>query len=498
MYRAVFLRACDTGVRFACIRTATLIATIASLVGCAAGPDYQPPLTVTAPVFANAPQSARPMTSAEQVELTVFWRQFGDAVLDMLMQQAMQANLDVHIAQARLTEARAALLGSQAEAWPTIDLEALATTSLSSRPRSSAATRGERTSSIYAPSLLMNWELDLFGRVKRGSESAAATVSAQEMGIASAQVVLAGALATSYLTLRGTQQRLLVARESLANQREQLRLTEVRHAAGRGTQLDVARARNLVATTASTIPVLELQATRAVQRMATLTNQPAPRVEELVLGSRPLPSLPVTDLSHLPVGTPAALLRRRPDISIAERTLAAASADIGVAMAERFPRISLSGLLGLNANYVRDLSSGGTLAYLLGASLNWTALDFGRTASLVQSAESRWQRSLLVYEQTVLTALEETENALSGFTRNAQQAAELLAAARAAQEAADIARKRWAVGSIDQLALLDAERQVLSARDQLTLADTATATAIVEVYRALGGGWQVPGTAAAP
>jgi len=334
--------------------------------------------------------------------------------------------------------------------------------------------------------------------VRRGSESAAATVSAQEMGIASAQVVLAGALATSYLTLRGTQQRLLVARESLANQREQLRLTEVRHAAGRGTQLDVARARNLVATTASTIPVLELQATRAVQRMATLTNQPAPRVEELVLGSRPLPSLPVTDLSHLPVGTPAALLRRRPDISIAERTLAAASADIGVAMAERFPRISLSGLLGLNANYVRDLSSGGTLAYLLGASLNWTALDFGRTASLVQSAESRWQRSLLVYEQTVLKALEETENALSGFTRNAQQAAELLAAARAAQEAADIARKRWAVGSIDQLALLDAERQVLSARDQLTLADTATATAIVEVYRALGGGWQVPGTAAAP
>jgi outer membrane protein, multidrug efflux system len=478
-----------------------LVLSTAALAGlmaaCASGPNYQAPTLAVPAVYSNAPAVANATTKVDEAALATFWQQFQDPVLDRLMQQAWSANLDVRIARERLVEAQAALLGAQADALPSLGLEAAATRSLSPQWQQPGASRSQRTDSVFAPSAVMNWELDLFGRVQRSTESAAASVTAQELGIGGAQVALAGAVATNYLTLRGLQQRLVVAQDALQNQREALRLTEVRFAAGRGTPFDVARARNLVATTASGIPALHLQASRAAHRLATITNQPASAITELTTAPQPLPRLPVTDLAQWPLGTPADLLRRRPDIRVAERQLAASSADIGVAMADRFPRLSLSGLLGLNSNRVNDLSGRGALAASLGASLSWTAWDFGRTDARVRAAEARSQRGLLVYEQTVVIALEETENALSGYTRSAQQAAELLDAARAAQEAADIARKRHALGSVDQLALLDAERQVLSARDQLTAADTATATALVEVYRALGGGWQVGGTSAA-
>ncbi len=474
--------------RFALPRLATAAAAAAWLLaGCASGPDYKPHSATLPAGYAQAPASV----AADEAALAAFWQQFGDPVLDRLMQQARTANLDVRIARERLVEAQAVLLGTVADARPSLGVQADATRSVAPEWQQPGRSRSERTGSVFAPSVVMNWELDLFGRNRRSSESAAALVSAQELGIGGAQVALAGAVATNYLSLRGLQQRLAVAQESLANQREALRLTEVRVAAGRGTALEVARARNLVAGTAATVPALQTQVQRTVQRLATLVSQPAPFVAAEVATLLPLPRLPAAELAQWPVGTPAELLRRRPDIRAAERQLAASHADIGVAMADRFPRVSLSGLLGLNSNRLGELASGGAAVASLGASLSWSAFDFGRTDARVGAARSRTERSLLVYEQTVLTALEEAENALGGYTRQAEQAAELLQAANAAQQAADLARKRYAVGGIDQLALLDAERQLLGARDQLTQADTATATALVEVYRALGGGWQV-------
>jgi outer membrane protein, multidrug efflux system len=300
---------------------------------------------------------------------------------------------------------------------------------------------------------------------------------------------LVAALANDYLRLRGLQQRLVVAEESLLNLREALRVTEARLAAGRTTQFDVARARNLVASTAATLPALDAQAARAIHRIATLSAQPTAQVTQTLSERAPLPGLPFTDLARLPVGTPEWLLRRRPDIQVAERQLAAATADVGVAVADRFPRLSLSGLLGLNSNRVGDLLSSGAATYSIGASLTWAALDFGRTQSRVDAAQARSARSLLQYEQTVLTALEETENALSGFSRGAQQVAEWDVASRSAQEAAEIARKRFAAGSTDLLPVLDAERQALNSRDQWAQAQADTASALVDVYRALGGGW---------
>jgi outer membrane protein, multidrug efflux system len=470
-------------------RTALSTAATLLLAACASGPDYRPPTRVSAASFVNAPTPGGPVNAADANTLAAFWRGFGDPVLDNLVQAALQANLDLRIAQTRLTEARAVLLGAQADAMPDVSVEANATRSLAPAYSQPGATRSQRTGSVYTFSALMNWELDLFGRNARATESAAALVSAQELGVGSAQVAVVAALANGYLRLRGLQQRLVVAEESLLNQREALRVIEARLAVGRSSQFDVARSRNLVASTEATLPALQAQAARAVHGIATLTGQPVAQVTQALAERAPLPGLPITDLAGLPVGAPELLLRRRPDIQVAERQLAAATADVGVAAADRFPRLSLNGLLGLNSNRAGDLTSSGAGVYSLGASLSWAAFDFGRTRSRVDAAQARSDRSLLQYKQTVLTALEETENALSGYTRIAQEAAQWELAANSAQEAADIARKRLSAGTTDLLAVLDAERQALVSRDQWVQAQAGTATALVDVYRALGGGW---------
>jgi outer membrane protein, multidrug efflux system len=460
------------------------------VTGCVSGPDYRAPTLVVSANFVNAPTVPTvPTAAVDSASLAKFWHQFGDQGLDRLVLAALEANLDVRIAQSRLIEANALLLGAEADRMPSVGVDATVTQSLTPEWQQPNQSRNQRTNTAYAPAVIMNWELDLFGRNARASESAIAQVSAQTFSVGAAQAAVTAAVASNYLNLRGLQLRLTVAEESLSNQREALRLTEARFAAGRSSPLDVARARNLVASTAAIVPSLQAQTTRTVNRLATLTGLPLVNLSASLAERKALPSLPMTDLSKWPLGTPEALLRRRPDIQVAERQLASSYAEIGVAIADRFPRISLSGLLGLNSNRGASLFASRNDAYSLGVSMSWAAFDFGRVSARVEGAQARSQRSLLIYEQTVLSALEETENALSGYTRSAQQAAELFIAASSARQAADIARKRYAAGSTDQLTMLDAERQLLAARDQLAQAEVGTATALVDIYRAFGGGW---------
>ena len=204
---------------------------------------------------------------------------------------------------------------------------------------------------------------------------------------------------------------------------------------------------------------------------------------------QPLPALPVTDLSSLPLGTPEQLLRRRPDLIAAERELAASTADIGVATADLFPRISLTGLIGFGADRVAQLGRTDSQQVSLGAGLSWPLLDFGRVRSRIAASEARSARALATYEQTVAISLEETEGALSQFTRAAQQAERLDSATRNAEEATRLSRLRFDAGSVDLLIVLDAERQALAARDGLVRAQVGQAVALVSVYRSLGGGW---------
>jgi outer membrane protein, multidrug efflux system len=475
---------------------ATLLSTLlaATLAGCALGPDYHRPASPLDAAFINAGASPIDTSNAQpsSSDIATFWRGFNDARLNALIERALAANGDVRIAQARLQEARANAGEADAAGLPNLALDTSVTRAVRPITQQPGTSRSERTGTTYDASFIANWELDFFGRYRRGREAAAAFVDASTAGLHGAHTAVAAEVARNYLTLRGLQLRQQVTEAALVNQREALRINDARLDAGRGTQLDLARARALVASTEANLPALQSAVERTVFRLATLSAQ-SPRTLLTELSTpAPMPSLPVTDLAALPLGTPEQWLQRRPDIVAAERQLAAATATIGVARTELFPRISLSGLLGLNAATFSNLGKSESVIYSLGAGLRWTPFDFGAIRSRVKASEARAQGSLASYEQTVATALEETEGAFSGYTRNAQRAERLLSAANSAQEAAQLARLRFDSGVTDFLIVLDAEREVLSNRDQLAQAQTDTATALVSVYRALGGGWAGP------
>jgi len=466
------------------VRTASAFAAACALAACAVGPDYAPPKVAVDATFINAPGAA-----AASADIAGFWRGFGDADLSDLIERALAANGDVRIAQARLQESRATLRGARAELLPTVGVEAETGRTLTPQYLFPELSRSQRTTSFYDADLTASWELDFFGRNRRATESAAALVEASQAGVHAAQTSVAAELARNYLELRGLQQRLVVARDSIVNQRDTLRLTVARLDAGRGTRLDVTRAQSQLESTEATLPSLQAARDRAAYRIATLAAQPLREVAARLDAPRLLPTLPVTDLGALPVGTPEQLLRRRPDLVQAERLLAASTSNIGVATADLFPRISLNGLIGLASNHLVDLTDGGSQQHSLSASLTWPLLDFGRVRSRIAASEAQSLQALAGYEQAVLTALEETEASLSLFSRSAEQTEKLASAARNAEEAAALARLRFNAGSFDLLVVLDAERQSLAARDALVQSQVVQATALVSVYRALGGGW---------
>ena len=472
-------------------RVCALVAALV-LAGCAAvGPDHQvPPLQLDASFI--QPGSAQPDSRPASPEIVAFWRGFNDAQLTALIERAVAANGDVRIAQARLQEARAGLDEADAAGRPGAGFSGSAERAVQPITQRPGTTRGQRTGNTFDASFIANWEIDLFGGLRRGQEAAAARVSASEAGISAAHTAVAAEVARNYLELRGLQQRRQVTDQALSNQRESLRITQARVDAGRASELDLARAKTLVASTEAALPALDNAIDRTVLRLATLTAQPPRPLMASLSAPMPMPSLPVTDLSALPVGTPQGWLQRRPDLIVAERELAAANADIGVAKAALYPRLSLSGLLGFNSARSSDLFDAASGRWALGAGISWTPLDGGALRARVRASEARAQQSVVRFEQTVALALEETEGAFSSFSRESQRAARLDEAARQAETAAQLARVRFEAGVTDFLAVLDAEREALSQRDALVQAQVGTAGALVAVYRSLGGGWTPP------
>ena len=464
---------------------ASLIATAALLTACANSPATDP--TLSTPLDERFTQNAS-QAEPQPLDIITFWRAFNDPVLTILVEQALQGNVDVKLAQARLREAEANAGEARAGRLPSVGVSS--SVARVDRPLDSLG-----SSTQYSAGSNVNWELDFFGRNRRASDASAALVTASQAGVGAAQRVLTAELATQYLNLRGQQLRLRVAQEALMNQRESLRIVTARQELGRGTPLDVARARALVESTEASIPALQAQVERSTYRLATLTGQ-APRgvIAAVVVptgDTRLLPALPFTDLGKVAAGTPQTLLIRRPDVRVAQAQWAAASANTDVARADLFPRISLTGLLGFTSNRISNFGDADSRNNSAGAFLTWPLLDFGRVRSRIAASEARALQALLVYEQTVLLALEETEGALAQFNRNTEQTQRLENAAIASEEAARLARIRFEAGASDFLTVLDAERSVLQARDALVQAQAGTVTSLVGVYRALGGGWPV-------
>jgi outer membrane protein, multidrug efflux system len=458
------------------IRLFALVFAAAGLTACATqAPDaqrYKPELAAN---FAN-------VNATQEEPVAQFWRAFGDADLDGLIERATKANADVRIAAANLQEARAQSRFADAQLFPSIGTSASA-----ARVRGRDSQNQVETGSAYSVGFDVAWEADLFGRVSSDRRAAAATVLAGEAGVRAAQVSVAAEVARSYFELRGLQEQLRVAKASLETQQAALKLVEARQSAGRGTAFDTERANALVQTTAAAVPSLEAASARARYRIAVLTGQVPTALDQQLSTDKPLPGLKAVQLGS--IGSPESLLRRRPDVAVAEAQLAAAAARAGVAKSALFPRITLGGTLGLNAGRFSDLGDSASFAYNLGASLVWSVLDFGRVRAQIAASEARSEASAILYEKTVLGALEETEGALAGYNRTQQQSDSLFNAAQSAGKAAEIARARFNVGASDFLAVLDAERELLAARDRLAQAQTAAAQSLVSVYKALAGGW---------
>jgi len=456
------------------------LGTLAALSACSHAPQltrYQPPAQ---PGFVNAPDQAAPTEPVAS-----FWQRFDDAQLSSLVQRALQANADVRTAAASLAEARAIGRFADADLWPSIGVNAGA-----ARIRAKDDQGVAQTNKVYSAGLDVLWEVDVFGRLSDARRAAQAGVLAGEAGYRAVQLTIAAEVARNYFNLRGLQEQLRVAVASLETQRAALQLVEAREGAGRGTALDTERARALVQSTAASVPAFESALARTRYRIAVLCGLTPTGLDAELQPARPLPGLKTVDLGG--IGTPQDLLRRRPDVQLAEAQLAAAAANVGVARSAWFPTITLGGTLGQNAASIGDLGKGASYAYNLGAQLTWNLLDFGRIRANIAAADARGEAAVANYERAVLAALEETEGAFVNYTRSQQQAALLYDSVVSSEQAALIARERFAVGSTDFLVVLDAERELLSARDRLAQAQAGAAGSLVLVYKALAGGWGGP------
>jgi multidrug efflux system outer membrane protein len=345
----------------------------------------------------------------------------------------------------------------------------------------------DRDVELYDAGFDATWELDFFGRVRRSIEASSADVGAAEANRRDVIVSLLAEVARNYFELRGTQNQLAVARQNAENQRQTLALSMALLEGGRGTELDTSRAEAQLNATLASIPPLETTIKAAMYRLGVLIGGQPTALEPELSAPLPLPGLPTL----VALGKPGDLLRRRPDIRVTERTLAAATARIGVATADLFPRVTLLGSVALRAGNFLDLGKGGSDTFAVGPSIFWAAFDLGRVRARISAADARTEAALAQYEQRILLALEETENALVDFNRQQARRDLLSASARASEKAMGLARQRYQAGVTDFLTVLDAERTLLAAQDQLANSETRTATALVAVYKALGGGWEI-------
>src|SRR5258705_1537456 len=301
-----------------------------------------------------------------------------------------------------------------------------------------------------------------------------------------AQVIVTAEVADTYFEVGGVQTQLAVAQGNVLNQQETLKLTQVRLDAGRGTELDTSRAQAQLSTTLATVDPLEAAVARDIHRLSVLTGREPNALRELLAPTKELPPLPAIAA----VGDPASLLRRRPDIRVAERDLAGATARIGVAIGDLFPKVSFTGTVGYVAGKASALGDSGTDSYVIAPGISWAALDVGRVRARIAGARARNEAALARYDHTVLGALQETENALVTPARRRDRLAHVQQAAESSDTAARLARMRFQSGLVDCLQVLDAERTQLEAEDRLAQSRTDAATSLIAVYKALGGGWE--------
>jgi NodT family efflux transporter outer membrane factor (OMF) lipoprotein len=422
----------------------------------------------------------------QQAALVHWWTTFQDSTLTALVERAVTSNLDLREAEARLRQARATRGIATAGLWPTV-------TATGSFARSRAAGQSASTTPVLEHSLFQigldaAWEIDLFGGVRRDIEAADADVQAAVEDHRDVLVTLVAEVALNYVDLRGFQQEIAIAQQNLKAQKHSADLTQQRFRGGFVGALDVANADAQVATTAAQIPLLESAARQAIYSLGVLLGRPpAALLEEL----SPTSAIPATP-PQVPITLPSDLLRRRPDIRRAEAQIHAATARIGVATADLFPRFSLTGSLGSQSNKLRSLLDWGNRGWSFGPSVNWTLFDGGRILSNIDVQKALQEQTVIAYQKTVLVALQDVENALIAYAKEQENRTALVDAVAANRKAVALATQLYTEGETDFLSVLIAQRSLYVSEDALVQSTRNVTTDLVALYKALGGGWEVP------
>jgi outer membrane protein, multidrug efflux system len=472
--------------------TIVVIALVFVTAGCSVGPNYKRPDSKPPANWNEAQQNGIDTRAAE---LTRWWTAFDDPLLNSLIGRAVQSNLDLRLAEARIREARALRAVTASGFWPTVDVSGSYTRNRASENAVGSPTQGavaapsggaDLNQSFYRSGFDASWEIDVFGGVRRSVEAADATIEASIENRRDVLVTLLGDVARNYIDFRGFQHRIDVARANLKAQQETWELNKVRFEAGLASDLDVAQAEGQVNTTAAQIPTLEAQLKQAAHRLDLLLGLEPGVLWSEVSNEAPIPALPPEVL----VGLPSELLRRRPDIRRAERQLAAATAQVGAATADLFPRFFLTGAAGLQSASASDWFSGGSRFWSIGPTVRWPIFDAGRIRANIEVRNAQQEQALRQYEKSILTALEDVENSLVNYSREQARHQSLTEAVAANRRAVAMANELYTNGLVSFLNVLEAQRSLYASESDLAQSQAAMASNLVALYKALGGGWE--------
>ena len=454
--------------------------------GCSVGPKYHPPSVTLAP-FHNAPLVEARTDIAPAPALDAWWAGFDDPELTRVVERALNQNLDLAASTARVNQARAAARGAGARYKPSIDLAGNVTTirqSLES-PIGRVATNLPRDQNYYDLGIAASWELDIFGQFRKGAQAASAEAQAAEASHAGTRIFIAAEAADAYLQIRGAQARIAFAEDQIQTDEHLLKLIRQRFDAGVSTDREVAQAEALLAQARASVPPLRTLLESQLNRLDLLMGvQPGTYSRELSQNT-PIPNPPGIGQSNAPLD----VLRRRPDVIAAERRLAASNAAIGAAIAGYYPKVSLSALLGSESIAPGHLFQSVAFQPQSVAGLRWRIFDFGRVSAEVAGAKGANAEALAAYRQSVLHAAEDVEDAFMLLTQSEVREQQVLEEVNSLKRVRDRSQESYLAGVLALTDVLDADRQLLIAQDELALTRETTARAAVGSFRALGGGW---------
>jgi NodT family efflux transporter outer membrane factor (OMF) lipoprotein len=494
--------------------------------GCTVGPNYEKPKVSIEKKFGETGE-----TVSTNFPVVDWWKTFNDPELDKLIAIAARENLNLQIATARVREARFQRNITAADLFPNVDADAgyarsrgsknvvlplggSGSSSSSGKAKSQAQSESANSDSqnsggandsafdnqlnpfgkgglpgaetdLYQAGFDATWEIDVFGGTRRRVEAANYQMQAAIEQERNVMVTLLAEVARNYLELRGTQERIAVAKENLAAQKEILELTHSKQKSGLANDLDVAQVAAQTATTSATIPPLEADSRRLIHALSILLAREPNALSAELENTKPLPSTP----PEIPIGLPSQLLERRPDIRAAERQVAAATAQIGSAKADLFPKFALIASAGLDSSSPENLFDWESRYFLISPTVTWRIFDAGRIVSNIQLQKANRQETVLQYRNTVLTALREVEDALAAYATEKMRRENLVEALNQNQQSLMLARQQYDHGLVSFLNVLDAERNVFSAQDALTQSSQMISTDLVALYKSLGGGW---------